>query len=75
MLFKNGDKEFQLDGRGDVFLGTLLIAGGTYLTRELINVFHTLAKRQDLPDVLEKSTKVINLEDFRTKFQNSKRKY
>lgn len=75
MVFKNGDKEFQLEGRGDVFLGTLVVVGGTFVINRVIGVFNTVAKREDLPEVLDKSTKVVNMEDFRKKPKNNKRKY
>lgn len=76
MVFKDGNKEFQFGGSGDVFLGTLAISAVTVLTYHAINagkiVLEKLVGRDDLPDVIEKSTKVVKLDEFRQKLKRKK---
>ncbi|WP_025753680.1 hypothetical protein [Priestia megaterium] len=76
MVFKDGNKEFQFGGSGDVFLGTLAIGAVTFLTYHAVNVgksvLEKLVGRDDLPEVIEKSTNVVKLEEFRQKLKRKK---
>ncbi|MCQ6276401.1 hypothetical protein JMM81_15915 [Bacillus sp. V3B] len=56
MIIKNGEKEIQFGSVGDVFLGTLAFGGVIFLVNRLVG-------RDDLPEVLDKISKIINFED------------
>ncbi|MEH7503751.1 hypothetical protein V7152_17340 [Neobacillus drentensis] len=60
MIIKNGEKEIQFGSWGDVFLGTLAIGGVIFLGNRLVG-------RDDLPEVLDKTSKIINFEDIKNK--------
>ena len=60
MIIKNGEKEFQFVSWGDVFLGTLAIGGVILLGNRLVG-------RDDLPEILDKTSKLINFEDLKNK--------
>ncbi|MEC1524466.1 hypothetical protein P9D43_20905 [Neobacillus niacini] len=71
MFIKDGNKEIQFGSGGDVFLGTLAIGAVTFLGYKLMEggkiVLEKLIGRDDLPEVLDKTSKIINLEDHKNK--------
>ncbi|MEC1693946.1 hypothetical protein [Schinkia azotoformans] len=67
MVIKNG--EIQLGSGGNVFLNTLEIVTVGFLVYKLIdggkNVLEKLVGRDDLPEVLDKASKIVNSEDHK----------
>ncbi|HHP1052936.1 hypothetical protein [Bacillus cereus group sp. BfR-BA-01354] len=60
MIIKNGEKEIQFGSVGDVFLGTLAFVGVIFLGDRIVG-------RDDLPEVLDKISNIINFENLKNK--------
>ncbi|EJR44451.1 hypothetical protein IIM_05140 [Bacillus cereus VD107] len=64
MLYKNESMEIEVNN----YLGTLALGTVIAISCCLIkNVFKPLVERKDLPDVIDKSKNLVNLNDFKTK--------
>jgi hypothetical protein len=72
MVIKDGNKEIQFGSpAGDVLLGTLAFSAVTILGWKLIDggkiALEKLVGRDDLPEVLDKTSKIINFEGLKNK--------